>query len=155
MNARLGLREAQRGKRRRVRAFTVFLLLTLAVAAVFAVFFHTVEVKGPSMLPTLTNDRKVLVSSAYWLVGRLKKDDIVVIREADGNGYFIKRVRGMPGDEIEWSLAPRDHPFANGKFRVPAGTVYVLGDNLDQSTDSRVLGPIPQDRLYGKVVVAR
>ena len=155
MNARLGLREAQKGKRRRVRAFTVFLFLALFLAGFFGLTFHTVEVKGPSMLPTLTNDRRVLVSSAYWLVGKLKKDDIVVIHEADGNGYFIKRIKGMPGDEIEWAFAPRNHPFASGKYRVPADSVYVLGDNLDKSTDSRVLGAIPESRLYGKVVVAR
>ncbi len=153
--ARLGLREAQKGQRRKVRAFTVFLFGALFLAAFFALTFHTVEVKGPSMLPTLKNGRRVLVSSAYWLVGALRANDIVVIHEADGHGYFIKRIRGMPGDEIEWAYAPRSHPFSAGRFRVPEGTVYVLGDNLDQSTDSRALGPIPAERLLGKVVVAR
>ncbi|RYG69429.1 hypothetical protein EON77_14700, partial [bacterium] len=88
--ARLGGTEIRRKGRRRVRGFTVFLFVVLALALFGFLNFRTVEVKGISMLPTLKEDRKVLVSHAFWLVGPVRKGDIVVLREADGKGYFIK-----------------------------------------------------------------
>lgn len=152
--ARLGGAEIRR-KGRRVRGFTIFLFAVLGLALFGFLNFRTVEVKGISMLPTLKEDRKVLVSHAFWLVGAVRRGDIVVLREADGKGYFIKRVKGLPGDEIEWTFKPRDRPLAEGPYRVPPDTVYVLGDNLEHSTDSRAIGAVPQDRILGKVLVSR
>ena len=153
--AHLGGTERRRKGKRRVRGLTVFLLLALGLAVFFKVNFTSVEVKGVSMLPTLVEDRRVLVSHAFWLVGGIKKDDIIVLREADGNGYYIKRVKGLPGDVIEWSYKPRTVSLQEGEYHVPEGTVYVLGDNLPKSQDSRAFGPVPQDRILGKVLVAR
>lgn len=153
--AHLGGTESRRKGRRRVRGFTIFLLVTLALALFFKLTFTSVEVRGISMLPALTEHRKVLVSNALWLVGGLKKEDIVVLREAEGNGYYIKRIKGLPGDTIEWTYMPRDRSLAEGPFVVPPGTLYVLGDNLEHSQDSRQFGPVPMDRLLGKVLVAR
>ena len=142
-------------RRRRYRGFTVFLFFVLVVTGVFAVNFRTVEVKGLSMAPTLRDSQRVLVSHAAWLVGEVKKNDIVVLREADGNGYYIKRVVGLEGDTIDWWASPRGHRIADGKFRVPQGGLYVIGDNLEASEDSRRFGAVPKDRLLGKVLVAR
>lgn len=153
--AHLGGTERRRKGRKRVRAFTVFLFLALGLAIFFFLNFRTVEVKGISMLPTLKENRRVLVSHAFWLVGSVEKEDIVVLREADGSGYYIKRVKGLPGDTIEWTYMPRDRSFRDGPFQVPEGTLYVLGDNLEHSEDSRKFGPVPMDRLLGKVLVAR
>ncbi|RYG65239.1 signal peptidase I [bacterium] len=153
--ARIGGAEIRSKGRRRVRGFTVFLFIVLILAVFGLLNFRTVEVKGISMLPTLTENRKVLVSHAFWLVGPVKREDIVVLREADGTGYFIKRVKGLPGDEIEWTFKPRDVSIASGPYHVPPGMIYVLGDNLAHSTDSRVIGPVPMDRILGKVLVAR
>lgn len=139
----------------RLRGFTVFLIGILIFAGVFAMNFKTVEVKGVSMLPTLQEGRRVLTSHALWLVGGIHKGDIIVLAEPDRKGYFIKRVAGLPGDEIEWTFAPRNYSMSSGKYRVPPNTFYVLGDNLDQSQDSRAFGPVPQNRLLGKVVVAK
>lgn len=153
--AHLGGTERARKGRSRVRGFTVFLLILLGVAIFFFLNFRTVEVKGGSMLPTLKENRRVLVSHALWLVGQVKKNDIVVLREVDGKGYYIKRVIGLPGDQIEWDYKPRDAAFKDGPYIVPDGTLYVLGDNLEHSEDSRKFGPVPMNRLLGKVLVAR
>lgn len=142
-------------KPRKFRGFTIFLLVTLIGAVFFALNFHTVEVKGRSMFPTLKEGRRVLVSHALWLVGQIKVGDIVVLREEDGKGYFIKRVLGLPGDQIEWALAPRNYSMKDGKYVVPGNSLYVVGDNLPESEDSRRFGPVPMERLLGKVVVAR
>lgn len=148
-------------KRVRRRAFTGFGLAMVGVL-IFAIFFllnfTTVVVSGPSMLPTFKTGRKLLASKAYWLVGQLRHDDIVVIRELDpnaGTGYFIKRVYRLAGETVDMVNIPRSWKLSQGEYKVPAGCVYVLGDNREVSSDSRELGPIKLSRIIGKVVVLR
>jgi len=134
------------------------MIAVLAFAVFFLLNFTTVVVSGPSMLPTLKSGRRLLASKAYWLVGPLRRDDIVVIREADpnaGTGYFIKRIYRLAGETVDMVNVPKNYKLADGPYKVPAGTVYVLGDNREVSSDSRELGPIELPRIIGKVVVVR
>ncbi len=148
-----GKTRAGRGKKRAFTGFGVLMLFVLAASLVFYFNFKTVEVRGRSMLPTFKDKDRVLVSKAYWLVGPLRKRDIVVVRDEGPSSYFIKRIAYMAGETVDWKYLPDNVPMANGKFVVPEGTVFVLGDNLPESEDSRKLGPIPLDQLLGKVVV--
>lgn len=130
------------------------MLLVILVLSIFFYFnFKTVEVKGISMMPTLHNDQRVLLSSAYWLVGPIRDKDIIVIRDDTPTGFFIKRVNAMPGEQVDWKYVPDDYSLSKGPYIVPPGTYYVLGDNKPHSEDSRVLGPIDQKEVLGKVVV--
>jgi signal peptidase I len=134
------------------------MIAVLAFAVFFLLNFTTVVVSGPSMLPTFKSGRRLLASKAYWLVGPLKKDDVVVIREADpnaGTGYFIKRIYRLAGETVDMVNVPRNYKLASGPYVVPSGTVYVLGDNREVSSDSRELGPIELSRIIGKVIVVR
>ena len=79
----------------KVRGFTVFLLVVLVFTIIFYPYFKMAEVKGESMLPTLVNGQKVLTSHAYWLVGSIKQNDIIVLKEEKSNEYFINRVLGL------------------------------------------------------------
>ena len=144
----------------RRKAFTGFGVVMLGVL-LFAVFFFlnftTVVVSGTSMLPTFKTGSRLLATKAYWLVGPLRHDDIVVMREKDGSGYFIKRVFRLPGEIIDVKTndivnLPRYRKLAEGSFVVPLGTVYVLGDNREVSSDSREFGPVEMSRVIGKVV---
>lgn len=129
-------------------------LLILLGLAVFSYFnFTTVVVSGNSMEPTFANGRRLLASSAYFLVGGIKKNDIVVIRGTKGEDYMIKRVYRTEGEKVEWVFAPENYPVDGPEFVVPNGTVFVLGDNRVVSEDSRKYGPIPLSRIIGKVVV--
>jgi signal peptidase I len=142
--------------KRRVRIFTVFLLIVLVFAAVFGINFKTAVVDGQSMNPTLTNGQKVLTTKAYFLVGSIKKNDIIVLREERASGkFFIKRVYGLPGDKIPWALAPQDWPLENGPYIVPEGRIYVIGDNILHSDDSRKFGAFKLENVIGKVVTWR
>ncbi len=142
--------------KRRVRFFTVFLFVVLILAAVFSLNFKTAVVDGQSMHPTLTNGQKVLTTKAYSLVGSIKKNDIIVLREEQSaSKYFIKRVYGMPGDQIPWALAPQDWPLENGPYTVPEGRIYVIGDNILHSDDSRKFGAFKLENVLGKVVTWR
>ena len=137
----------------RPRIFPIVLLCFLGLAVFFYFNFHTAEVRGQSMLPTLKEGRRVLVTSAYWLVGPIRQGDIVVVREFTGDGYFIKRVHSLGGQTVETSFAPRTHRIADGKFVVPEGMVHLIGDNLSASEDSRKFGPVKIEQILGKVLV--
>jgi signal peptidase I len=104
------------------------------------------------MHPTLMNGRKVLTTKAYWLVGKIKPGDIIVLQEEKSNGYFIKRVKGLPGDRIDWVFAPQNWPLVNGPYIVPENGIYVIGDNLNHSDDSRKFGAFREDKILGKVL---
>ena len=139
--------------KQRVRGFTIVLFTLLLVSLVMVTNFKTAEVQGESMLPTLESGRKVFTSRAFWLVGPIKKNDIIVLKEETTKGYFIKRVLGLPGDKIPWSMAPRDWPLDKGPYIVPEGRIYVVGDNLNHSDDSRKFGAFLQSNILGKVLI--
>ena len=143
--------------RRHVTGFGVAMIAVLAFAVFFMLNFKTVVVSGTSMLPTFKTGRRLLATKAYWLAGPLRHDDIVVIREADpnaGTGYFIKRVYRLGGETVDMVNVPRAPLWrlADGPFTVPKGDIYVLGDNREVSSDSREFGPVPLDRVIGKVI---
>ncbi|MES1228009.1 MAG: S26 family signal peptidase, partial [Armatimonadota bacterium] len=63
--------------------FGVFLLFVLAFVVVFATSFQTVQVKGESMEPTFLSGQRLLITRAYWLVGGIHKNDIIVMKKPD------------------------------------------------------------------------
>ena len=143
-------------KRKAATGLTVTLLLLLAIAIYFYNNFQAVVVSGNSMEPTYKDGDKLWASKAYWLVGQIKKKDVVVLKTGDtAQGYIIKRVYGLGGDVIDWKNVPESYSLANGEYRVPAGQVYVLGDNRDVSEDSRALGPFPESQIIGRIVAKR
>lgn len=145
-------------KKRKITGFGIALLFVLAFAIFFHETFKTVVVAGPSMKPALEDGQKVLVSSAYWLVGPIRKKDIVLVEEKhprNPTGYIIKRIAYLPGEKVNWRFIPENWRLDSGDFIVPEGHVFVLGDNRAQSEDSRKFGPIPMSRILGKVVVGR
>ncbi|MBI5706449.1 MAG: S26 family signal peptidase [Armatimonadetes bacterium] len=124
------------------------LLVLVALAAFFAATFRTVRVVGPSMEPQHPDGKRFLMTSDYWLVGPISKGDVVVIDDPEGpSGELVKRVYAMPGGEVPSSLSP-----IGMKQTVPKGQIYVLGDNRDESTDSRDFGTVPLSSVRGKCV---
>lgn len=134
---------------------SVVSLLTLLFFALFVhQNFKTIEVSGESMQPTFQTRQRLLATSAYWLVGPVKPNDIVVVDDED-KGTVIKRVVAVGGQRIDWMNIPETHSIGNGPYVVPNGHVYILGDNRDVSEDSRRFGPIPEDRILGKIVLKK
>jgi len=122
--------------------------------------------------------RLPLVRSTLIPVGTPKRGDIVVfIYPEDRSKDFIKRLIGLPGDTIEirnknillnglpWSdtrgvyvdtliipgsVQPRDN---FGPVTVPEGSLFVMGDNRDESYDSRFWGFVPMKDVLGKALI--
>ena len=141
--------------RRRV-VITGFGFVLVGILCFFGFFymnFRSVEVRGQSMEPTFESGRRLLMSSSYWLVGSIQKNDIVVIRVPDTGETLIKRVKGLPGDVIDFMDVPHSWKLANGEYKVPANSYYCLGDNRPVSQDSRDYGPFDESAILGKVVI--
>ncbi|MBL8049517.1 MAG: signal peptidase I [Chthonomonas sp.] len=139
----------------RMRGFGVIMLFVLAAVIFIYRNFFTIQVKGRSMLTTFHEGERLLATRAYWLVGPIKRNDVIVIKGTTPGEFWIKRVNRLGGETVDFLNIPSNYDFENGQYTVPTGTLYVLGDNLVESEDSRTFGPVPLDRVVGKVVPQR
>jgi signal peptidase I len=181
------------------RSFFPVLLFVLIIRSFV---FEPFRIPSGSMMPTLIQGDFIFVKKySYGLrfpvtetkileTGEPERGDVVVFRlPSDPSINYIKRVVGLPGDEIVYErhrltingvqmdlekspdateLAPkfteildaRQHEIliANSQsardstYQVPAGHYFVMGDNRDNSRDSRFIGSIPESNLVGEAV---
>ncbi len=136
-------------------SFGSFLLFILAVSVFFYYNFKTIEVQGNSMEPTLHEGQRLLMSNAYWLVGGIKDNDIVVIQNPYEEEVIIKRVYKTAGETVDLANVPENWDITQGNYTVREGTIYVLGDNREVSQDSRHYDAFPLTAVLGKVVVVQ
>ena len=145
----------------------------IALMVVLFIFvFRYVTVDGNSMMNTLHNQDKLIISNFNYTP---QTGDIVVIYIEGQNKPYIKRVIATEGQTVKidfekWQvyvdgeLLEEDYvlrregdmhyaAFYNGEFTVPEGQVYVMGDNRNDSTDSRVLGCLDEHNIIGRVIV--
>lgn len=151
-----GATDHKRKKRKAViyTGFSGFLLFLFAITLFFWKNFKTIEVQGDSMETTLQAGNRLLISNAYWLVGTIKDNDIVVIRNPyENNEIIIKRVYKSEGETVGLANVPEDWDITKGPYVVPKGMIFVLGDNVAVSQDSRHYGPFDLEDVIGKVVV--
>lgn len=147
------------------------LLETIVLAAVLFLIINAVSarvrVDGLSMMPTLQNGEFVLVNRLAYRLGSPTRGDIIVFRSVSQPDLdLIKRVIGLPGDSIE--IADRavvvngvrlTEPYINaaprysGNWTVPAGQLFVLGDNRNDSSDSHSWGLLPEQNVIGKALL--
>lgn len=144
---------AKEKKKKRGFAGISFSAIALLVLAVFCFLsFRTVIVSGYSMMPTFHSGQRLLACRAYWLVGPIKDNDVVVIQMGKPGEYIIKRVYRTAGETVEWYNAPAHWKFVNNEYKVPEGDIYVIGDNRPVSDDSRSFGSVPIDHVIGKIL---
>jgi signal peptidase I len=186
------------------RSFFPVLLLVLLLRSFLLEPF---KIPSSSMVPTLLVGDFILVNKyTYGLrlpvtntkilsLNEPKRGDVMVFFPPNDKRYFIKRVIGLPGDEVRYidrvvyinghpmeqqliAEVPPGNPaafimsenLAEGGahlmqkrlipsnlvltygYRVPAGHYFMMGDNRDNSSDSRVWGAVSEDRIVGKAV---
>ena len=147
-------------------------VVTLAVALVIAVvvrtfIFEPVRVDGNSMYPTLKHGEIMIVSKmSYRFGGEPELFDVVICHYPErGNTNFVKRVVGLPGDTVQVldghlivngvvyeEKFLHERPIENfGPIVVPEGQYFVMGDNRNNSNDSRRVGPLERQYIVGRV----
>jgi signal peptidase I len=143
------------------------LLLALGLFVGINLLTARIRVDGLSMEPTLHNGEYVLVNRlAYkWTPPHL--GDVIVFRyPRNPHQDYVKRVIGLPGDEVYITTGQvyvngqlLDEPYIAdttqyyGTWSVPQNSLFVLGDNRNHSSDSHEWEYVPMQNVIGKVLV--
>ena len=150
--------------------FLLDILETIVLSAILFVGINAISarirVDGFSMEPTLHNGEFVIVNKLAYRLGTPNHGDVIVFRyPRDPEQEYIKRIIGLPGDRVRIvngqvyvndelinepyiAAAPR----YQSEWTVPEQSLFVLGDNRNNSSDSHNWGPVPMDYVIGKAL---
>ncbi|MDX6499290.1 MAG: signal peptidase [Blastocatellia bacterium] len=146
---------------------SAMVLAALVVVLSALPFIQERLVQGKDMEPTLHEGDRILATKRK---GHLRRGDIVIFQyPADRSKTFVKRLIALPGELIEiragkvsingqplqeeYVDARLNHfPYNASPKRIPVGNYYVMGDNRDNSNDSRMWGPLPEELIQSKLL---
>jgi len=151
--------------------YTIIILTAVASATLIRIFIlEPFIIPTPSMEPKLKVGDKVLINKLAYKFGTVKRGDIVAFHSPMEEKDLVKRVIAVEGDEI--TLTSEGEIFINGEkiienylpadqnisyinqtIVVGENEVFVMGDNRNNSFDSRFFGTISEDDIFGKFVL--
>lgn len=144
--------------------FYVCLIFAIIIVRTFIV--TPIRVNGESMYPTLKNKEIMILNKINYRFNDIKRFDIVVINTDEEK--LIKRVIGLPGETLKYENNTLyidgqevKEPFLKEKTedfnlkdigykKIPKDCYFVLGDNRNNSKDSRMIGPIKRKQISGR-----
>lgn len=153
-------------KRFFVDAFQTIFMAVILFVGINAISAR-VRVDGLSMQPTLEDGEFILVNKISYQWGEIERGDIVVFDfPLNMDEELIKRVIGLAGDKVvvqNNQVFVNDHllnetyisqaPLYSGEWIVTEGHIFVLGDNRNNSNDSKDWGLLPIKNVVGKAAV--
>lgn len=140
-------------------------LLVLLSSACAAVIPQPVKIEGTAMAPALNDGDRVIIDRNF---DKIERGDIIIFYyPEDPARSYIKRVIGLPREKIEIRDGqtfvngnPIDEPYVDPKraeskrslreIELDGDSYFVMGDNRDNSSDSRLWGPLHRKFIYGK-----
>ena len=152
-----------------LREIVETLLLTAVIFLGVRVLVQNYKVEGYSMEPTLDDGQYLLINKVGLHFQQPQRGEIIVFQyPLDTSKSFVKRVIGVPGDTVEVRnqqtivdgkvlKEPYISSPENGVFLrtvVPPGEYFVLGDNRNNSSDSRAWGMLPEKDVIGQAWVS-
>ena len=146
--------------------------LTIIIPVVAALLIHQylftfARVDGVSMLDTLHENNIMGVSRLHYRLNEPQRGEIITCNyPEDGNKLFVKRIIGLPGETIEireGTVYIDGEPIAEtyltrvddqsmDPITLAKDEIFVMGDNRPVSRDSRAVGPLTLDEIYGRVL---
>lgn len=154
-----------------MKEFLKDIAIILVIVLGISFFIKPIIVKGSSMVPTLENKDYLLINKQAYNFGKPERGDIVVFPHEEGTGtknLYIKRVIAIPGDKLEIKNGKvyinneeqTENYIQNGAitsgnidYIIPKGEIFVMGDNRENSSDSRYFGTVTIDDVTGEVMV--
>ncbi len=140
------------------------ILLTVIIFLVLHVTTGRFQVRGTSMEPTLFDGQYLVVSKVVYWIHPLERGDVIVFHPPNHpKDDYIKRVVGLPGEELEirdgvvWvnGILLEEPMIAmpgsySGMWELGENEYFVLGDNRRNSSDSHSWGVLPRENVIGK-----
>jgi len=161
-----------KNKKSILREFLSYLIVAIA-GALFAIsvrifIIEPYIVPTPSMAPTLLVSDRVIVNKLQYKFTEISRGDIVAIYLPEEDKDLVKRVIGLPGEEINLTdngeiyidgeklnepyISENVEPYYNNEFfELDPDQYFLMGDNRNNSSDSRVFGPVKSSLIFGKV----
>lgn len=149
-----------------VREIVETLLLTFFIFWLVNSMVGRYRIDGSSMNPTLHNEQYLIINNLSYLLDEPQRGEIIVFRHPRSDMNLIKRVIGIPGDEIEIRngqvsingvVVPEPYiqepTIYEGTWSIPEGQFFVLGDNRNNSNDSHNWQYLPRDHILGKAIL--
>lgn len=149
------------------RALTVLVVMVLATLATRVCVAEPLLIETGSMAPTLEAGQHVLAEKVTRRDGDWRRGDVVAFHRTGDGDLLVKRVVALAGDEVglaDGRLVVNGRrvtePYTDvsavdsvyfGPVTVPAGHLFVLGDNRADSRDSRAFGPIPTSAVQSRI----
>lgn len=159
--------------KKEIREWVVSLITAVVVVMLIRSFLFTIiSVDGPSMSDTLLDGDRLYVSVLDMRMNGPDRFDVIICKYPGRSDQYVKRVVGLPGETIEVKEGVLyvngtivEEPFLSeertvrfnkasnnfGPIVIPEGEYFVMGDNRDNSNDSRSVGTITEDMVIGKV----
>ena len=164
----VALEEAPPSPARRI-LLEIIETIILALVLFMAINFLTarIRVDGSSMEPNFHDGDYVIVNRMAYRLGDIQRGDVIVFPyPLEPEDDYIKRVIGLPGDRVAIyggavyvNGQPLIEPYIAeqprsdlAEFIVPESYVYVMGDNRNESSDSRSWGPLKIDEIIGRAI---
>src|SRR5215213_6460447 len=148
-----------------MRTARIILVFILASALFLACSPKPVRIEGTAMMPTLHDGDRILMDEN---IGELKRGDVIsFLFPRDTSKWYIKRIIGLPGETVEIRVGKvyingqiLDEPYLDESYNqtkssfapqtAAANNYFVMGDNRDNSSDSRYWGTVPRELIKGK-----
>lgn len=163
--------QSKRNSLREIREWAQTIIIAVVLALLIRSYlFEIILVDGSSMVPTLYDRDRVFVNKITYLIDKPKHGDIVIFKTPEDNkSNYVKRLIGLPGDRIKiengvvfLNNEPLDEPYIAAppfndyaEVTVPEDTFFALGDNRNDSKDSRDIhvGFVSMENLVGKAAL--
>ena len=151
--------------------YSIIIITAVILATMVRIFmFEPFIVPTPSMEPTLKVGDKVIINKMAYKFTSFKRGDIIAFHSPLEDRDLVKRAIAIEGDEIiltsegeifingekiteDYLPADQTISYINQTVVIGEDEIFVMGDNRNNSFDSRFFGTIPEDEIFGEFMV--